>query len=298
MSRHTATLIGLCAIFLWGAIVGMLRMTSTALGPVLAVCVVYTLSAIMLLGIFGFPKISAMSKKYLLIASVLFVSYELCLSFSITYAQTSQQAIEVSIINYLWPSLTMLFLILFKEQKFHYLIIPGMLITLAGVIQVQAADNALSLSQLITNISSNPVSYTLAFVGAFIWAAYCVITKKMSDGKNAISLFFVCTAITLWLKYLWIGDFTMPAVTISAAIYACLAACAFGLGYAAWNIGILHGNITLLTTASYFTPIVSSIIGMIVLDIHLTASFWQGTIMVTAGSLICWLATRNKRTVQ
>ncbi len=30
---------------------------------------------------------------------------------------------------------------------------------------------------------------------------------------------------------------------------------ALGFGYAAWNIGILHGNVTVLAAVSYFTPV-------------------------------------------
>ena len=32
---------------------------------------------------------------------------------------------------------------------------------------------------------------------------------------------------------------------------------ALGLAYAAWNVGILHGNVSLLAAASYFTPVLS-----------------------------------------
>ena len=32
-----------------------------------------------------------------------------------------------------------------------------------------------------------------------------------------------------------------------------VASAAMGFGYAAWNIGIIHGNITVLVVASYFT---------------------------------------------
>jgi drug/metabolite transporter (DMT)-like permease len=36
------------------------------------------------------------------------------------------------------------------------------------------------------------------------------------------------------------------------------AAAAMGFGYAAWNVGILHGNVTLLAGASYFIPVLSA----------------------------------------
>ncbi|MFE1967307.1 drug/metabolite DMT transporter permease, partial [Acinetobacter baumannii] len=56
-------------------------------------------------------------------------------------------------------------------------------------------------------------------------------------------------------------------------------------------IGIIHGNITMLVVASYFTPIISSLLAMLVLQTELSISFWQGTAMVTAGSPFFWVST-------
>ncbi|MDP1080613.1 EamA family transporter, partial [Klebsiella pneumoniae] len=60
----------------------------------------------------------------------------------------------------------------------------------------------LQLEEIISNVISSPLSYLLAFVGAFIWAAYCTVTAKYAGGKNAITLFVLLTALTLWLKFL------------------------------------------------------------------------------------------------
>ena len=35
------------------------------------------------------------------------------------------------------------------------------------------------------------------------------------------------------------------------------AALTLGFAYAAWNIGILHGNVTIMAVGSYFTPVLS-----------------------------------------
>ncbi|MGF7025614.1 hypothetical protein [Sphingobacterium sp. HSC-15S19] len=66
-----------------------------------------------------------------------------------------------------------------------------------------------------------------------------------------------------------------------------------GFGYAAWNIGILKGNPTLLAGASYFTPVLSSVLYSFMLATTLGLSFWQGSIMVCLGSVLCWFATKE-----
>jgi drug/metabolite transporter (DMT)-like permease len=68
---------------------------------------------------------------------------------------------------------------------------------------------------------------------------------------------------------------------------------ALGFGYAAWNIGILHGNVSVLATVSYFTPVLSAALAAVLLNAPLSFSFWQGALMVCAGSLLCWYATRK-----
>ncbi|MDW5308689.1 drug/metabolite DMT transporter permease, partial [Acinetobacter baumannii] len=56
--------------------------------------------------------------------------------------------------------------------------------------------------QILTNLKANPLSYGLAFAAAILWAAYCSVTVKTSQGKNLVTIFFVLTAVVLWIKYL------------------------------------------------------------------------------------------------
>ncbi|MDW2095543.1 EamA family transporter, partial [Vibrio sp. 1866] len=46
---------------------------------------------------------------------------------------------------------------------------------------------------------------------------------------------------------------------------------------------------------SYFTPIFSALFSSLILGVTLSNSFWQGVVMVTVGSLLCWLVTKEKR---
>lgn len=151
---------------------------------------------------------------------------------------------------------------------------------------------------MLNNIKDNPLSYFLALIGACIWATYCLITVRFAKGKNAVTLFFLITAIILWAKYLMTDESTLTW-SYQAVIYLFLASAAIGFGYAAWNIGVLHGNVTLLAGASYFIPILSASLSALLLNTPLSLSFWQGTALVTLGAILCWLAIRGrKKTLQ
>ena len=47
---------------------------------------------------------------------------------------------------------------------------------------------------------------------------------------------------------------SLPSLDLNTILSLIVASAAIGIGYAAWNIGIIHGNITMLVVASYFTP--------------------------------------------
>ncbi|MFW1744967.1 aromatic amino acid DMT transporter YddG [Acinetobacter guillouiae] len=294
MSKNLATLIGLSAILQWSSIVGLLKKISFSLGAELAVLLMYTLSTCILLIFFKIPNLKLISKKYLIFSTLLFVIYELCFSYAIALAQTAQQAIEVSLVNYLWPGLTVAMLILFKEIKFNVFVIVGLAISLSGIILIQTGQGALTWSNILSNILENPISYILAFVGATLWSLYCVITKKYSDGHNPISFFFVAISIVLWTKYLWSHGLSLnaiPEVELTTIGLLGIVSVVMALGYAAWNIGIIKGNITILVTLSYFSPVISTLISMFILHTNLPTEFWYGVILVTSGSLVCWIST-------
>jgi len=292
MPQKKATLIGLIAILLWSAIVGLIKSVSEGFGPIAGAALIYSCSAILLLFTVGFPNLRKFPRNYLIIGSVLFVCYELCLSLSLGFTHNGRQAIEVGMVNYLWPSMTIVLAVIVNRQKVSPLIIPGVILAVAGICRVLGGDQGFSLTEMTRNVMDNPLSYGLAFTGAIIWAIYCVVTKKIANGSNGITLFFILTALTLWAKFLFSPQ---PPFVLSFQVWIslALAAMAMGFGYAAWNVGILHGNVTVLAAASYFIPIISSILAAFILSSHLTMSFWQGTAMVSLGSLVCWWSTRT-----
>lgn len=294
MNSKKATLIGLTAVVLWSSIVGLIRGVSEHLGATGGAAMMYSVASLFLLLSVGFPKLGSFPKKYLLWGSLLFVSYELCLSLAIGYANTGRQAIEVSMVNYLWPAFTLIAAIAFNRQRANWMVVPGFILSIIGICWVLGGDQGLDLAGMLGNVQDNPLSYGLAFLGAVIWAAYCTVTARLAKGKNGVTLFFILVALTLWVKFFF-GDHRPMSFSLPAIVYLLLAAAAMGFGYAAWNVGILHGNVTVLAGVSYFIPVFSAALSAMVLHAPLPRSFWVGASLVCAGSILCWLATRARR---
>ncbi|MEG7446229.1 aromatic amino acid DMT transporter YddG, partial [Providencia stuartii] len=198
LGQHAATFYGVVSILLWSTIVGLVRSASENFGAVGGAALIYSLGTAILVVFMGFPKIRAYPKRYLIWGTLLFVSYEMCFVLALGLAKDRQQAIELGMVNYLWPSFTIALAVLFNRQRFTLLLGIGLLLAFAGLIWVISGDQPISVAAIADNISSNPLSYLLAFIGAVLWAFYSNVTKRISGGHNGMVLFFLLTAIGLW----------------------------------------------------------------------------------------------------
>ncbi len=277
---------------------GLIRTVTEQFSPIGGAALIYTVSSVFLMLVMGVPKFKHFSLRYVLIGGALFVSYEICLALALGMANDRHQALEMAVINYLWPALTVLFAVFLSRKPVHILVYPSVALAFVGVAWTITGDSGFSVMQISANIATNPLTYSMAFGGAIIWAVYCNITKQLANGQNAIILFFMTTAIALWIKYFLSSESTL-VFTVPATLNLALTGVVMGSGYALWNVAILRGNMVLLATLSYFTPVISTLLSSLILGVALGVSFWQGVIMVTMGSLICWWATRERQsTVQ
>lgn len=290
-SVRAATACGLMAILLWSTAAGLIRSVSEDFGPLGGAALIYTLGAILLVMFLGRPRLRSTPRLYLTLGSALFVAYEVCLSLSLGFALDSTQAIQLGVVNYMWPCLTVLLAIVMNGQRARWLILPGTLMALSGIVWV-VSTNGVSLPGIVANVESNPLSYSLALGCAITFALYCNVTRRYANGQNLVVLFFILTAAVLWLKYAFSME-TLPAFRLGNSLELIATGIAMAGGYALWNIGVLRGNLTLMATASYSGPVLSSAFAAVWLGAELTAQFWQGAVLVTLGSLICWYATRQ-----
>jgi drug/metabolite transporter (DMT)-like permease len=293
ISPTTSTLIGTTSVLMWSASLGLFRSISEIFGPTGGPALIFTMSGLFASFALGLPDPRQLPRIYLLGGGALFIAYEVSLALSIGLAHNRGQALELGMINYLWPSLTVLFAVLIGQQRASWPLVPAVGLCFGGIIWVMKGDGHWSALLLWENIESNPVAYMLALGAAFVWATYSSITRLFGSGKNAVPLFLLATAIFLWVKYTLSSE---PSLTmnVSGLEQVILLGVLTAAAYSCWNHGIQHGNITLLATASYFTPILSALLASLWLGVRPGTSFFYGVLMVTTGSLICWWATRTQ----
>jgi len=288
---NAATWTGLVAVVLWSGSVGLIRSVSEALGPAGGAAMVFSAAACLAALVLGLPRPKDFNRTYFWLGGALFVVYEICLALSLGWASNRAQALELGMINYLWPCLTILLAVLCGQQKASPLLWPGVVLSFAGIVWVMKGDGPWSTEAFLRNMQDNPVAYGLAGCAAALWPAYTVLTRRFAEGKSAIPLFLMATAAGLWVKYA-LGPEPALNLSVRGVLQVLVLGGFMATAYSCWNHGIQRGNLTLLAVASYFTPILSVLLASLWLGVRPSAGFWQGVLMVTGGSLLCWRSTR------
>lgn len=241
-----ATTVGLCAILLWSMMTGLVRVVADAFGATLGSALIYTVGVVLLM-IFHRPApLREYPRRYLLIGGLLFVFYESSISLSIGLASTAASSVEVSLVNYLWPTMMVLLTAaVFPTARRRSVatdrrdiaatandgsivndsndstrtasarpsrlrsvlrVLPGAIVATAGVVLAVGGNSGLDWGLAAQHIAANPLPYLLAFAGASAWSVYAVFTPALADGKDGTSVFFPFVAAALWIIHFTSGE--------------------------------------------------------------------------------------------
>lgn len=291
LTSTQATLIGLFAPICWGMSVSLVRGIAEGFGMAQGQFSLYCVATICVFFIVGLPDFHRIDKRYLYfgIPTANLSSLSFCLA--IFTSSGGAQTMEVGMVNYLWPSLTILFAVLFNGVRTRWWLYPGLLVAFGGIIVILSGDKGFSLTEFVARFAENPVSYLLALVAAVTWAGYSSMTRAWGNGINPSTIIFAVD--TLVFLVLWLLDIGSQPVAASAhgLMSVIFGGIAVGMAYVVWTLGMSKGNITVLAAASYFTPVLSCVFATFWIGAELNSSFWMGVVLVVVGSLLCWDAT-------
>ena len=163
---------------------------------------------------------------------------------------------EAGLLNYLWPLLIVLFSSLLPGERLapHHII--GALL---GTCRHGAA-----VCRQQPSAASRPArcpDLLAAFVAAFVWAAYSVMSRKLkSVPTDAVAGFCLATALLAALVHGLVEVTVWPDTTAQWLAIAALGVGPVGAAFYAWDIGMKRGDIRVLGAASYATPLLSTVV--------------------------------------
>lgn len=295
--RHAwATALGILAIVIWGSTVAALRSIVEQVSPLTAAATANLLggaTGTLVLaagrGRFGAPW--RLPRAYLAAGGAMFAIYNAAFYLAIEKAATRTQAIEVGLVNYLWPALTLVLSVPILRRRARPTLWPGLFLAMAGVCWAMAGGNGVSLRSFQSNLLGNPAPYGLALVAAVTWALYSNLTRRWAGGEsagNAVPLFLLITGLCLApLSWAQGGGEPVRWTSRLLAELLYLSLVPTLVGYVFWDAAMRKGNVTLVASLSFFVPLISTGISCVVLRVPMTAQLAAACLLVVAGAGIC-----------
>ena len=294
-----STLCGLLAILLWSTTIALVRSLTEQVGPLTAAAAVYlTGGAFCLAHLWksGDPlaHLRRLPRLYLFGCGALFVLYMFALYQAIGLATDRTQVLEIGMVNYLWPSLTILFSLILLHKKARFLLIPGTMLALLGIFLVLTQGTTVSWISLSQHVRDNPLPFSLALAAAVSWGLYSNLTRRWTepDSGGAVAFFMLATGIVLLLLRLLSEE--SSAWNLRALIEVLFLGLATALAYVCWDVSMRKGDVVLVAAGSYFTPFFSTLISCIYLDIQAGVGLWAGCLLLVVGSLLSWASVVEK----
>lgn len=298
-SNPLRTSYGLGALLVWSTSFAVGRSVTEGLGMYNAAMAIYGIGG--LAGVFWllatgrFRRLVAREKAIpLAVCGFLYVTYITAYFLTLGTATTRAQLLEASLVNYLWPTLTALFSVWLLRVRASWLLLVGLSLATLGVALTLTPDLGQCWTSMRANVTANPRPYGCALYCGISWGLYSVLSRKWAeqvDGK-AVFLFSLVTGIVFaglalafphqphWTPRL-MGELAFMVICINAA-------------YLLWGLAIQGGNMMVLVLASFFTPVLSTLLTVLYLHVAPHAGLWVGCGLVVAGSFLCNRAIRVK----
>lgn len=291
------TLLGIVAIVLWSATVALARSIAERVGPLTAGAAVYLAAGgVLVLHLFAqersFRALRRLPRRHVLGCGGLFVLYTLALFLALGRAADRGQAIEIGLLNYLWPSLTILFALPLLGHRAGVGLVPGTALALCGIFLVLTQGADVTWTSFLTNLSANPLAYGLGTLAAVAWALYSNLTCRWggADGRGAVLVFTLATGMAFGVGRLFHRE---PGTwDVRVAVEVAILALATALAYVCWDLAMRAGDVVLVASCSYLTPFLSTVVSCLYLQVRPGLSLWVGCALIIAGSLLSWKSIR------
>jgi drug/metabolite transporter (DMT)-like permease len=291
-SRALHTGLGLAAIALWSTTIALGRSLSEQLGMFTAGALVFGLA-----GVLGVASqavtgrlrgtLGTLSPAFLLRCGALFAFYELCLYLALGLSRNRAQVVEVALVHYLWPMLTLAFTVIAFRIRARPAFWAGAVLAMGGVALAMTQDERLSWQAFQANVAANAAPYGIALVAAAAWALYSVSSQSWSgEGHGrAVVVWMLLAGIVLGAARLFFPETTRWSGR--AALELGYMAVSSNLAYGFWERALRRGNVILVVSASYLTPLLSTVVSSIYLRVGGGLRLWLGCAAVVLGAALC-----------
>jgi drug/metabolite transporter (DMT)-like permease len=146
------------------------------------------------------------------------------------------------------------------------------------------------------HLQANPTAYACALAGALSWALYSTLTRRWSQPASggAVALFLPATGLALLILRLFSAE--SSTWSVHAIGEAIVLAVSTVLAYGLWDMAMRSGNLVFVAACSYFTPLLSTFVSCLYLQVTPGWRLWIGCLALVGGSLLTWLSLSDRPT--
>src|ERR1700730_10702549 len=240
MTPRTATLIGLTAILMWS----LLAVLTVATGKVPAfqlAAMTFAIGALVgSLTWIGRPEaLRALRQEPLawIVGVGGLFGYHALYFLALRFAPPA----EAGLLNYLWPLLIVLFSSLLPGERLAPAHILRPVVWRVGTVLLFAGNRGGDFT------SGQLPGLVAAFVAAFVWAAYSVMSRRLkSVPTDAVAGFCLATALLAALVHAVVEVTVWPDTSAQWLAITALGVGPVGAAFYAWDIGMKRGDIRVL----------------------------------------------------
>lgn len=292
--RFVGTVLGVAAIGLWSTVIAVSRSLTEQLGTVTAGAALYLLagvlgSAPLLASRQGRRRLWGLPATYVAGCGGLFAAYGAFLYGALGFCVARRQVLEVTVINYLWPGLTLVFSVpILKNRPRWAFLGPGIVVCLTGVALAAGVTGRGEVGG--GSLLRAYLPHLLALAAAVSWGLYSNLSRRWAAAAegHVVPLFLLATGLLL-SAFRWLHPETAQwslrtgLELLYGALFPML------LGYVCWDVAMRKGDLPLVAALSYLTPLLSLLVTGVYLRVALRPIHWVAGALVVGGAAACKL---------
>jgi drug/metabolite transporter (DMT)-like permease len=286
------TLIGVVTLLLWASNLPFMKRCSEDLGPFTTGFIQFFPGGLLGLVVNKFIfkqsiKNNSFFKNKRFYFRILLLLGNIVFLFSALHIVERKNLPLITLINYLWPTSTMLLSVIILKQKCNkallifgsILVVIGLGIDILGTHIFEIINSSQSMNTILGSI--------FALIGGSFWALYAVMNRKwgaLAGESAAIPFIMLASSISL-IPLIFIFE-KSPVISneiIFPSLYLMISPYIANL---CWDLGTRRGNIVILSLLADALPWASLTVASLYLGITIGKETWISAVVIVAGALI------------
>lgn len=280
MTRTSSTFVGFIAILLW-SLLALFTAASGDIPPFQLTALSFALGG--LIGVVSWLFRPHAIKQLRQSAPVWGLGVVGLFGYHFAYFTALKNAppVEAGLIAYLWPLFIVLFSALLPGERLKWQHIVGGVLGLLGAALIVTGGSAVEFR------SEYSFGYAMAFLCAFIWSGYSVLSRRFAEvSTDVVTGFCLATSLLAFIAHLILEETVWPSSGIQWVAVLALGLGPVGFAFYVWDYGVKHGDIQVLGAASYLAPLLSTLALICAGYANFTWAVAIACALITLGALI------------